>query len=72
MLKDTKSDTQKKGPLGMAQSKRFPGNISQEKEQYHNHHKRRVRPSMKLDNNGDYNDDRKVFFLLFYIELQIA
>lgn len=59
MLKDTKSDTQKKGPLGMAQSDGFPGNISQEKEQYHNRHKGRVRPSMKLDNNGDYDNDRK-------------
>lgn len=36
MLKDTKSDTQKKGPLGMAQSDGFPSIIAQKKEQYHN------------------------------------
>lgn len=59
MLKDTKSDTQKKGPFGMAQSDGFHGSITQKKEQYHNRHKRRIRPSMKLDNNGDYDNDRK-------------
>lgn len=32
MLKDTKSDTQKKGPSGMAKSDGFPGNITQKKE----------------------------------------
>lgn len=61
MLKDTKSDTQKKGPLGMAQSDAYPGNIAQKKEQYHNRHKGRIRPSMKPDNNGDYNNDSKKF-----------
>lgn len=59
MLKDTKSDTQKKGPLGMAQSDGFPGNIAQKKKQYHNRHKGRVRASMKRDNNGDYDNDGK-------------
>lgn len=31
MLKNTKSDTQKKEPLGTAQSDWFPGNIAQKK-----------------------------------------
>lgn len=41
----------------MAQSDWFPGNIAQKKEQYHNRHKGRVSPSMKLDYNGDYDND---------------
>lgn len=61
MLKDTKSDTQKKGPSGMAQSDGFSGNNAQKKEQYHNRHKGRIRASVKLDNNGDYGNDREQF-----------
>lgn len=57
MLADKKSDTQNKGPWGMTQSDGFPSNIAREKEQYHNRHKGRVRPGMKLDNNGDYGDE---------------
>lgn len=64
MLKDTKSDTQKKGPSGMAQSDGFPGNIAQKNEQYHIRHKGRVRRSMKLDNNDHYNSDRKSLILV--------
>lgn len=53
MLKDTKSDTKKKGLSEMAQSEGFPGQMAQKKEQYYNHHKRKNEAGMKLDKNGD-------------------
>lgn len=59
MLKDTKSDTWNKRPLEMAQSDWFPSNAAQKKEQYHKWLKGRIRASMKLDDNGDYDNDRK-------------
>lgn len=42
----------------MAQSDGFPSNAAHKKEQYHKWHKGRIRASMKLDDNGDYDNDR--------------
>lgn len=65
MLKDTKSDTQKKGLLGMAQSDGFPSNnITQKNGQHHIRLKGRVRMSMKLEDNDHYDSDRKSLVLV--------
>lgn len=43
----------------MAQSDRFLSDAAHKKEQYHKRLKGRIRASMKLDNNAEYNNNRK-------------
>lgn len=76
MLKDTKSDTQKKrGSRGWPNQAGSPGFNAQErekkKEQYHNRRKGRVRASMKHDNNGNCDNERKSW-KFYYGELHPA
>lgn len=46
----------------MAQSDRFLSDAAYKKEQYHKWLKGRIRASMKLDNNAEYNNSRKKMF----------
>ena len=59
MLKNTTSDTPKKGAGGQGTGPvgQVPAISHGKREQYHKGHKGRVRPAMKADDNGDYGDD---------------